>query len=60
MRLPRADALVVEREKIIDYLLNLTHRYVKREKGTFYFGSSVRPTHDCGGRPQCRHLRVGV
>lgn len=27
MRLPRAETLVVEREKIIDYLLNPTHRY---------------------------------
>lgn len=25
--LPRAEALVVEREKIVDYLLNPAHRY---------------------------------
>ena len=27
MKLPRADALIVEREKITDYLLNPAHRY---------------------------------
>lgn len=27
MRLPRVDALVVEREKVTDYLLNPAHRY---------------------------------
>jgi filamentous hemagglutinin len=27
MRLPRADALVVEQEKVVDYLLNPAHRY---------------------------------
>ncbi len=27
MKLPNADKLVVEREKIVGYLLNATHRY---------------------------------
>jgi hypothetical protein len=27
MKLPNADKLVIEREKIVDYLLNPTHRF---------------------------------
>ncbi len=37
MKLPNADKLVVEREKIVDYLLNTTHRY-GASKARFFAG----------------------
>ena len=47
MKLPRADALVVEREKITAYLLNPAHRYgasKARFFAAFGFGAEERGT----------------
>lgn len=41
MRLPRVDALVVEREKIVDYLLNPAHRY-EASKARFFTAFGFR------------------
>jgi hypothetical protein len=41
MKLPNADKIVVEREKIVDYLLNATHRYGS-SKARFFSGFGFR------------------
>jgi len=41
MKLPNPDKLVVEREKIVDYLLNPSHRY-GASKARFFIGFGFR------------------
>ena len=44
MKLPNADKLVIEREKILDYLLNPTHRY-GASKARFFDRFGFEPEH---------------
>jgi hypothetical protein len=44
MKLPNADKLVIEREKIVDYLLNPTHRF-GGSKARFFDRFGFEPEH---------------